>query len=129
MINPNIEEELYHYIIGYSEEINCQVIQINGVQDHIHILSRMSKTISVSEMVQEIKANSSRWIKTKNKSYADFAWQKGYGAFSVSSSSVNAVIEYIKRQKIHHEHVSFKEEFLTMLNKANIPYNEKYLWL
>jgi putative transposase len=128
IISPTIEDELYAYIGGIIKSTKSQLIKINGTQDHIHILAVMSKNITLSKFLEEIKRNSSRWIKTKGNEYADFIWQGGYGAFSVSPSKVNAVIEYIENQKEHHKKVSFKEEYIELLKAHGIEYNEDYLW-
>src|ERR1700730_11851565 len=128
-IQPNIEEELYRYICGVCINLNCPVIQINGVADHIHILLQLGKTISASKIISEMKSSSSRWIKTKNDYYCDFAWQGGYGAFSVSRPYIEGAIKYISLQKEHHKTVTYKEELLKMLHRANISYDENYLWV
>ena len=127
-IQSDVEEELYRYISGTCRHFDCPVITINGVADHIHVLLRFGKMIPVSKLIAEMKSNSSRWIKTKGKDYCDFAWQKGYGGFSVSRPMVDSAIGYIGKQKEHHKGVGFKEEFLSMLNRAQIPYDERYLW-
>jgi putative transposase len=128
LIHPDIEEELYGYIIGTCKKINCPIIKINGVADHIHILLHLRRTISISDLLSNIKANSSRWIKTKGKLYKDFSLQNGYGGFAVSRLAVESAIKYISKQKEHHKKISFKEELLAMLERAQIPYNKEYLW-
>jgi putative transposase len=126
-IETRIEEELYVYICGTCRNLGCPIIQINGAHDHIHLLLSLGKTVALSKLVSEIKSNSSRWIKTKDHAYKRFAWQNGYGAFSVSRPNINSVITFGK-QKEHHKVVSFKEELLHMLKRAKIKYDEKYLW-
>ena len=101
---------------------------INGTKDHIHVFTTLPKTISLAKFIEEIKRNSSRWIKSKGTGYQNFAWQNGYGAFSVSSSKKGIVIKYIANQKEHHKKQTFKEELLAFLNEYEIDYNEKYLW-
>ena len=101
---------------------------INGTADHVHILSTLPRTVTLAKYIEEIKRPSSRWIKTKGGMYSKFAWQNGYGAFSVSSSKVDAVKRYIAGQKEHHREVTFIEEFLEFLQKYNIEYDERYLW-
>ena len=122
------EPELHAYICGICRHLDCPVIKINGVEDHIHVLLSLGRTISVSKLIAEIKSNSSRWIKTKDRQFCEFSWQDGYGAFSVSRSQINGAIKYIEKQKEHHKIKTFKEEFLTMLKMAQIQYDEKYLW-
>lgn len=122
------EPELHAYICGICQNLDCPVIKINGVEDHIHVLLSLSRTIAVSKLIAEIKSNSSRWIKTKDSRFHEFSWQGGYGAFSVSRPQINGVIKYIENQKEHHKTQNFKEEYLTMLKSAQIQYDEKYLW-
>lgn len=127
-IETEVEEELHAYIGGICRNLGCPLIQINGTNDHLHLLLSLGKTVALSKLISEIKSNSSRWIKTKNHTYNKFAWQNGYGAFSVSRPNINSVITYIDKQKEHHKVVSFKEELISMLERANIKYDEKYLW-
>ena len=101
---------------------------INGIENHIHILCIQSKNIALADLLEELKRNSSRWIKTKGTHYADFAWQGGYGGFSVSQSKVDVVKRYIENQKEHHKTETFKDEYIRFLKKYEIEYNEEYLW-
>ena len=127
-IQPDIEEELYQYISGVCRNLDSPVIKINGVEDHIHVLLQLGKTIPMSKLISEMKSSSSQWIKTKDHRYHNFSWQAGYGGFSVSRPSLDGAKTYLSRQKEHHKKVSFKEELLAMLQRAGISYNEKYLW-
>jgi hypothetical protein len=103
-------------------------ILINGIENHVHILCVMSKNISLSKLVEEIKRHSSRWIKTKGRHYMHFAWQGGYGGFSVSPSIHEKTKEYIRLQEKHHKQMTFREEYLLLLKEYGIVYDEKYLW-
>lgn len=127
-IKNEIENELFAYIGGIIKTNSGVLLKINAVPDHIHILSTLPKTITQSKFLEEIKRNSSRWIKSKGQDYHNFAWQRGYGVFSVSSSKLSAVSSYIQNQKEHHKQTSFKEEFIQFLKEYNIEYNVKYLW-
>ncbi len=118
---------LYAYIGAIINDNESIPILINGVEDHIHILCVMSKNIALAKLVEEVKRHSSRWIKTKDLYYANFAWQGGYGGFSVSPSLHNKTKNYIKNQEEHHKKMSFKEEYLLFLKEYNIDYNEEYL--
>jgi putative transposase len=111
-----------------SIEQGCPVFQVGGMSDHIHMLVALSRTLTISKLVAEIKANSSRWLKTLHSNYKDFSWQNGYGAFSVGQSNLQAAIRYIEHQKEHHKTMTFQEEFLIFLNKYQIEWEEKYLW-
>jgi putative transposase len=127
-IQPDIEKELYLYMCGVCRNHNSPVIKINGVADHVHVLLRLGKTVSISKLIAEMKSGSSQWIKTKGNDYSNFAWQAGYGGFSVSRRNLEVVEKYIARQKEHHQKITFKKELVTMLQLAQIPYDEKYLW-
>ena len=122
------QSELYAYIGSIIKDNESIPIEINGVEDHIHILCVMSKNIALAKLVEEIKRHSSRWIKTKDKHYDHFAWQGGYGAFSVSQSIHDVTKRYIQNQEEHHKKRTFKEEYLLFLKEYGIEYNEDYLW-
>jgi putative transposase len=132
--NPNAKikkeekNELYAYIGSVINDNQSIPIIINGVEDHIHILCIMSKNIALSKLVEEIKRHSSRWIKTKGRHYNQFAWQGGYGGFSVSPSLHDKTKRYIENQKEHHKKMSFEEEYLLFLKEYGIYYDERYLW-
>ena len=127
-IKSDIENELYQYICGICRNLGSPVIQINGVEDHVHILLCLGRTITICKLISEIKSNSSRWIKSKGEDYRDFCWQSGYGGFAVASMYLENVIKYVSSQKEHHKRMTFKEELLGLLKRANIPYDERYLW-
>lgn len=127
-IDSDIEDELFAYMGGTIRELGGFPFKINGMPDHVHICSSLPRTISIAKYVEEIKRNSSKWIKTKGEAYLDFAWQNGYAAFSVSPYSKNIVVNYIADQKKHHKKLSFKDELLLSLKKHKIEYNTDYLW-
>ena len=128
LIRTEDEEELYAYIGGIIKANESIPIKINGVGNHIHILAIMSKNLSLSKFVEEIKRNSSRWIKSKGDYYQFFAWQGGYAGFSVSQSIVSKVEKYIDNQKEHHRKQTFQAEYVKFLQEYNINFDEKYLW-
>jgi REP element-mobilizing transposase RayT len=127
-ILPENETELYAYIGGIIKATSSFPIKINGTENHLHILSTMSKNISLADFVEEIKRNSSRWIKTKGEHYQRFAWQSGYAGYSVSLSKVATVERYIERQKEHHKQESFQDEYKKFLEEYGTEYNDNYLW-
>ncbi|HCA08410.1 IS200/IS605 family transposase [Chryseobacterium sp.] len=127
-IDEEIEKELFSYIAVLCKDFESPALQIGGADDHIHILCLLSRKIPLMKLVQEIKAHSSKWIKTKGPKYENFFWQDGYGAFSVCRDEVNRVINYIKNQRIHHQKQKFKDEVIEMLEKHHIDYDEKYVW-
>ncbi|WP_303922177.1 transposase [Draconibacterium sediminis] len=120
--------ELYAYMGAIIKDNDSIPIIINGVEDHVHILCVMSKNIALAKLVEEIKRHSSRWIKSKGDHYKYFAWQGGYGGFSVSPSIHNKTKTYIEKQEEHHRKMNFKEEYLLFLKEYGIEYDEKYLW-
>ena len=128
-LNPEICAELYPYIAQILKTKNTHPYRIGGTADHIHILCRLVKTISISALIEEIKTSTSKWIKTKkNFDLNDFHWQNGYGVFSISPGHLDIVTTYIANQLEHHKKTTFQEEFLLLLKKYKINYNEKYLW-
>ena len=128
LIRAEDEEELYDYIGGVIKANKSTPILINGTENHLHILTTMSKNIALSKFVEEIKRNSSRWIKSKSDYYRLFSWQGGYSGFSVSQSVAPAVEKYIENQKEHHKKETFQEEYMRFLRENDIDFNEEYLW-
>ncbi len=128
LITNQAREPLYSYIGGIIREKRGVCIEIGGVMDHIHILTRFRPSIAVSGMVQDIKGISSKWAKGRLRTTKALYWQEGYGAFSVSPSLAPRVIEYIRHQEAHHGSRSFKEEFVDLLVKHDVDYDSRYLW-
>ncbi len=127
-IHKEDKNDLYAYIATIIKSNNCIPILINGMDDHIHILCVMSKNIALAKLVEEIKGNSSRWIKKLQPHYQHFAWQGGYGGFSVSPSLHDKTKRYIENQEEHHKKMTFQEEYLMFLKEYGIEYDEQYLW-
>jgi REP element-mobilizing transposase RayT len=128
IITPQVEPELYRYMAEVFSAMNSPALLIGGTWDHIHCLSRLSRTVTVAGLVEEVKKQSSRWIKTQGGEYRSFQWQRGYGAFSIGESNVNSCRRYITEQKERHAKVSFQEEYRSTLRKYNIEFDEKYVW-
>ena len=127
-IRTEVEHELYAYIGSIIKQSNSIPIVVNGTENHLHVLCIMSKNISLAQLVEDVKRNSSRWIKTKGDHYKNFAWQGGYAGFSVSQSKLETTYRYIENQKEHHKKMSFKEEYILFLKEYGIEYNDGYLW-
>ena len=121
-------ERLFSYIGGIIRELDGKLIEINSMPEHIHFYAYMPKTVSVSKFMEIIKANSSKWVHDSFPNKDKFRWQDGYGAFSVSKSAEDTVIQYIRNQQEHHRKKSFQEEFIEFLNKHGIEYDENYIW-
>lgn len=128
LIHPEWKDELYKYITGIIRKNNHKLLIINGMPDHIHILIGMRPAQSVSDLMQDVKGSSSKWINEKKFINRKFEWQEGYGAFSYSKSHINNVIAYIKNQEKHHRKKSFKEEYLEFLEKFEIDYDDRYIF-
>lgn len=120
--------ELHAYITGVLRNHDSQLIEINSVADHIHILFAQSKNHAPAKIVEQVKTASSAWLKTLDPWYADFAWQGGYGEFSVSLMHVEAVREYIRNQAKHHAQEDFQAEFRRFCEKNGKPVDERYVW-
>jgi REP element-mobilizing transposase RayT len=128
VIDQNIELELYKYLATACNTLECSSHRIGGVEDHIHIACSLSRTISVSRLVQELKQDTSKWIKTKGPQYSDFAWQNGYGAFSIGQSQLDDLKRYIANQREHHRRITFQDEFRDLLKRYEITFDERYVW-
>jgi putative transposase len=126
-IDEEVEDELCSYLGGILRNYRSIPIQIGGTSDHVHVLCTLPKTMSLADLVEEIKKSSSKWIKSKGPEYTDFYWQDGYGGFSVSSSQVDVVKNYIRNQKTHHQKVCFIDEYKSLLDEYKMPYEERYL--
>ncbi len=119
-IDAVLEERLFPYVAGTLRELNGKLLNGNGVEDHLHLLISTPPTAPIAEIVGKVKGCSSRWIHETFPERARFEWQRGYGAFSVSHSQLGTVARYIERQKIHHANVSFRDEFMRLLNRHGI---------
>ena len=119
---------LHAYMATVLKNLECPALTINSVEDHVHILFCLHRTIALSSAVGDLKKSSSKWIKTQSGRFTDFKWQAGFGGFSVSESNVPAVKSYIANQKEHHQRISFQDELRTLLVKHSVKYDERYLW-
>ena len=128
LIIPENDKELYAYIGGLLKLSKSIPVAINGIENHIHVLCIMSKNISLANLLEDIKGNSSRWIKTFGPHYREFAWQGGYSGYSVSQSRVEFVKKYIENQKEHHKTQTFEDEYIQFLKENGVDYNIDYLW-
>lgn len=127
-LDGKLRRRLFPYMGGIIRELDGKPIRVNGVADHVHILASLPPRIAVSDVLRTVKANSSRWIHDEFPSLAKFAWQTGYGVFSVSHRDLESVLRYVNNQEEHHRVKTFQEEFLSFLHEYGIEYDEKYLW-
>ncbi len=128
LIHPPYESELHAYLGGICKALECPVLAVGGYTNHVHILCMLSKKITLMQLLKELKANSSKWMKTKHPDLSNFYWQDGYGAFSVNPAEVEVVKTYIQNQHEHHHKKTFNEEYLAFLKKYQIDYDERYVW-
>ena len=120
--------ELFKYLNGTLEEKGCVPLRINGVGNHVHVLFILSRTLSIAKIMEILKSHSSKWIKKKGLYYKNFSWQGGYGAFSVSESVSPIAKRYIDRQEEHHKQITTKDEYIQLLTKNAVPFDEQYLF-
>jgi len=121
-------EPLHAYVGGIMRNKNAKLLAAGGMNDHVHVYASLPSTVTIADFVSTIKSNSSRWVHESFPNRRGFAWQEGYGAFSVSKSEEEKVINYIRNQREHHRKRSFKEEYLDFLEKYEVDYDERYLW-
>ena len=123
-----IRDGFHGYAAGVLRKLECPADIVNSVEDHMHILCELSRTITVAKLVEEVKKSTSKWIKAQDQEFAEFAWQAGYGAFAVSASNCASVREYIADQREHHRTRTFQEEFRLFLERHGIAFDERYVW-
>ena len=128
ILTPAVEPELFAYIGSITRNMDSPLLAANGVSDHIHLLISMDKKVSMSNLMENVKKDSSKWLKTMGREFAEFHWQDGYAGFSIGKSMQADVEEYIAGQKEHHQQVGFKAELLAFLKKYDVDYDERYIW-
>lgn len=128
LIDENIRNSLFEYLGGICREQECFPVIVGGCREHVHILCLLSRKITQMTLLEELKRQSSKWVKTKGQQYNKFYWQDGYGIFSVNPSELEVVVKYIVNQEEHHKKVTFQEEFRAFLKKYHVDYDERYIW-
>jgi REP element-mobilizing transposase RayT len=126
--DADLRARLHAYMAGVLQSLGCEPILINGVEDHVHILCNLTRTLTMAGLVEEAKKASSKWMKDQGAEYRDFFWQAGYGVFSVSQSKVEVVRDYIAQQEEHHRKESFQDEFRALCRKHGVAFDERYVW-
>jgi len=127
-IYREVRPALFAYLAVVTRNLGCECYRAGGVADHVHLAVRLSQTVSVAALVQELKASSSKWLKTQSPTLSNFAWQRGYSAFSVRDSGLEIVIRYIENQETHHRKRSFKDEHRETLQRERMAFDERYVW-
>ena len=128
VLDASVRPALYAYLATVARNAKCECSRVGGVADHVHLAVRLSRTTNVADLVEQLKSSSSKWLKTQSPDLAKFAWQRGYGAFSVGPADLSALIDYIDSQEMHHRKQSFQDEFRTFLKKYGVEFDERYLW-
>src|SRR5437867_5145882 len=128
LIKPEFKSDLHKYIAGIVRNQKQKLISINGMPDHVHILIGLKPAMALADLVQEIKADSTNFINKRRLVHGRFSWQDGYGAFSYGHSQLDTIIRYIQNQEKHHSRRSFRDEYLTLLRKFDVAFEEKYVF-
>jgi REP element-mobilizing transposase RayT len=128
LIDESIEASLYEYLGGICKGLECNPVKVGGHKNHVHVLCLLSRKVAQMKLLEELKKQSSKWIKTKGQFYSNFYWQDGYGIFSINPTETDKVIDYIQEQHKHHKHKSFQDEFRAFLKKYKVEYDERYVW-
>ncbi len=125
---PGIREKTHAFLAGAVRQCDCEAFRVGGVADHVYLAVRLSRTLSVAELVKDVKTASSKWLKSQDPAFTAFHWQQGSGAFSVGMSQKEALLQYVDTQQEHHRIRTFQEEYRDFLNKYGIEYVERYVW-
>jgi putative transposase len=124
----SFRNDMHSYLAGISKQRNCPPIAVGGVDDHVHLLARLSRTVAIADWIKELKHSSTVWANQTGQLSCSFSWQAGYGAFSVSHSEVACIRHYIEKQEEHHRQFTFQTEFRALLKKHGVEWDEQYLW-
>jgi putative transposase len=127
-LDRHIRQRMHAYLATICRDVDADFVQVDGVADHVHIVTTLPRTVSQAQLIEQIKKGSSKWIKSLDARYRGFFWQRGYGAFSVSPSQLDAVLDCINKQREHHRSRSFQEEYRELLLKHGVDFDERYVW-
>ncbi len=127
-LGPDVRPRVHAYLATVARAAGCKCYRAGGVADHVHFAIRLSRTITIADLVENLKTASSKWLKTLSPDLASFFWQRGYGAFSVGPSDLDALLAYIDNQEAHHQTQTFQDEYRAFLKKYAIDYDETYVW-
>ena len=127
-LDSDVRTRIHAYLATVCRDLGAEFVRIGGVADHVHIVTTLPRTVSQAQLVEQIKKSSSKWIKAVDARYRGFFWQGGYGAFSVSPSQLDTVVQYVEGQQEHHRTRTFQEEYRELLRRHGIDFNERYVW-
>jgi putative transposase len=128
-LDDAIRPRLHAYLATVARESGCECPRVGGTLDHVHLAVHLSRTLTIAKLVETVKTSSSKWLKPQSPSLAEFAWQRGYGAFSVGPTDLDALLAYIDNQEKHHRSRTFQEEYRVFLNKYGVAFDERYVWV
>ncbi|MET0253272.1 MAG: IS200/IS605 family transposase [Terrimicrobiaceae bacterium] len=128
LLDTNIRPRMHAYLATICRDAGAETFRVGGVADHVHLITTLPRTLSQADMLEGLKKKSSKWIKGLAPDYRHFYWQRGYGAFSVSRSQLDALLEYVETQEEHHRSRTFQEEYREFLHKYGVEYDERYVW-
>ena len=128
LLTPEIREKLHPYMSGILRNEKCVPLQVGGIEDHVHILTGLPRTVTIAHIVENVKTGSTKWLKANGPGCANFAWQAGYCVVGVGPDQIQEKIRYIQNQVEHHRSMTFQEEYRRFLDEAGIPYDERYVW-
>ena len=128
LLGASIRSALHAYLATVARNAGCECYRVGGAADHVHLAVRFSRTLTMADLVEELKTSTSKWLKTQSPELAAFAWQRGYGAFSVGPSDLEALRAYIDKQEEHHRTRTFQDEYRAFLTKYGIEFDERYVW-
>ena len=128
LLDAEVRPKLHAYLSTVARNAGCEAYRVGGVADHVHLAIRLSRTLTIAKLVETLKTTSSKWLKGQSASLGAFAWQRGYGCFSVGPSDLESLCEYIGQQEKHHRRRTFQEEFRMFLEKYSVEYDEAYVW-
>jgi REP element-mobilizing transposase RayT len=126
--DDTLRDEMFCMLGYHANETSCPTVRVGGWYDHIHILCGLARTITVAKLVEVLKKETSKWVKSRDPKLRSFYWQNGYGAFSASQSLLESVIEYIENQPVHHARMSFQDEFRAICSRHGVQVDERYAW-
>jgi REP element-mobilizing transposase RayT len=129
ILDASIRPALHAYLATVARNVGCECYRVGGVADHVHVAVRISRTITIAQLVEVLKSSSSKWLKTQSDALIHFAWQNGYGAFSVGPTDLEALRQYIDNQEEHHRERTFQEEYRALLIPFGVEFDERYVWV
>ena len=128
LVDTDTRPKLHAYLATVARNAGCECYRAGGVADHVHLAIRLSRTLTIADLVENLKTSSSKWLKTQSADLAAFSWQRGYGCFSVGPADLDSLCAYIDKQEEHHRTRTFQEEFRMFLKKYGVEYDEAYVW-